>query len=104
MAWVHEGANVIYFLGQEEGQYDVDIFQLLKDLLYKYIPLTLYIRTKNVMDRESVFIAWDHNNTNVKYLPCAFKRVSLGCLQFVRGLVIGGHPNIVSYLQHTTLF
>jgi len=34
----------------------VDIFQLPEDLLYKDIPLTLYVKTKNVMDRESVFI------------------------------------------------
>jgi hypothetical protein len=40
-----------------------------EDFLYKDIPLTLYVKTKNVMDRESVFIAWDHNGTNVKYLP-----------------------------------
>jgi hypothetical protein len=82
MAWVYEGAYVIYFPGQEEGQYDVDIFQLLEDLLYKDIPLTLYIKTKNVMDRESVLIAYDHNGTNVKYIPCTFKGVYLGCLQF----------------------
>ncbi len=49
MTWVHEGAYVIFFLSQEEGQYDVDI--LLKDLLYKDIQLTLYVRTNNVMAR-----------------------------------------------------
>jgi hypothetical protein len=27
------------------------------------------------MDRESVFIAWNHNGTNVKYLPCTFEGV-----------------------------
>jgi hypothetical protein len=27
------------------------------------------------MDRESVFIAWDHNGTNVKYLPLTFEGV-----------------------------
>jgi hypothetical protein len=27
------------------------------------------------MDKDSVFIAWDHNGTSVKYLPCAFKRI-----------------------------
>ncbi len=55
MAWVYERADVIYFPCQEEGQYDVDISQLLEHSLYKDIPLTLYITTKNVMDRESVF-------------------------------------------------
>jgi hypothetical protein len=53
----------------------VDISQLPKDLLYKDIPLTLYVKTKNVITRESVSIVCDHNGTNVKYLPCAFERV-----------------------------
>jgi hypothetical protein len=53
----------------------VDIFRLLDDLLYKDIPLTLHVRTNNVMDKESVFITRDHNSTNVKYLPCAFEGV-----------------------------
>ncbi len=75
VTWVYETVDVIYFLGQEEGQYHVDISHLPKDLLYKDIPLTLYVRLENVMDRESVFIAWDHNGTNVKYLQCAFKGV-----------------------------
>jgi hypothetical protein len=67
--------HVIYFPSQEEGQCDVDFSRLPKDLLYKDIPLTLYFRIENVMDRESVFIAWDHNGTSVKYLPCAFEGV-----------------------------
>jgi hypothetical protein len=75
VTWDYEGADVIYFPSLEEGQYDVDIFSLPKDLLYKDIPLTLYVKTKNVMDRENVFIAWDHNGTRVKYLPCAFEGV-----------------------------
>jgi hypothetical protein len=37
--------------------YDVDIYLLPKDLLYKDIPMTLYDRIENVMDRENVFIA-----------------------------------------------
>ncbi len=57
MTWVYEGIDVIYFLGQEEGQYDVDISWLPKDLLCKDIPLTLYVKIENVMDRENVFIA-----------------------------------------------
>jgi hypothetical protein len=36
---------------RSDGEYDVNISWLLKDLLYKDIPLTLYVRTKNVMDR-----------------------------------------------------
>ncbi len=43
--------------------------------MYKDIPLTLYVIPNNVMDKERVFIAWDHNGTNVNYLPCAFKGV-----------------------------
>jgi hypothetical protein len=56
VTWDYEGADVIYFLGQEEGQYHVDISQLLKDLLYKDKPLTLYVRLENVMGRGNVFI------------------------------------------------
>jgi hypothetical protein len=74
VTWDYEGVDVIYFLGQE-GQYDVDIFLLLEDLLYKDIPLTFYVKIKNIMNRESVLIAWEHNGTDVKYLPCAFKGV-----------------------------
>ncbi len=75
VTWDYEGVDVIYFLGHEKGQYDVDIFRLHEDLLYKDIPLTLYVKTKSVMDRENVFITQNHNGTRVKYLPCAFERV-----------------------------
>jgi hypothetical protein len=53
----------------------VEIFRLLEDLLYKDIPLTLHVRIDNVIDKESVFIAMDHNSTSVKYLPCVFEGV-----------------------------
>jgi hypothetical protein len=53
----------------------VNVFQLLEDLLYKYIPLTLYVKIENVMDKENVFIVWDHNGTDVKYFPCAFEGI-----------------------------
>jgi hypothetical protein len=53
----------------------VDISQLLEVLLYKDMSLTLHVKTNNIMERVSVFIAWDHNGTSVKYLPCAFKEV-----------------------------
>ncbi len=33
VTWDYEGVNVICFLGQEEGQYDVDIFLLSENLL-----------------------------------------------------------------------
>ncbi len=85
VTWVFEGADVIYFPSQEEGQYCVDISWLLKDLLYKDIPLTLYFRTENVMDSESVFIAWDHNGMSVKYLHAHLKEsmfwMSLICMR-----------------------
>jgi hypothetical protein len=64
VTWVYEGADVIYFLGQE-GQYHVDIIQLQEDLLHKDISLTLYV---NVMDKDNVFITWDHNGTSVNTL------------------------------------
>jgi hypothetical protein len=75
MIWDYEGAHVIYFPSQEEGQ--LDIFQLLDNLLCKDIPLTLYVRIENVMDRESVFITWDHNGISAKYVPCAFEKVNV---------------------------
>jgi hypothetical protein len=75
VTWVYERVDVIYFPSQEEGQYDVDIFWLPEDLLYKDLTLTLYVRTENVMDKESVFKVWDHNGTNVKYFPWAFEGV-----------------------------
>jgi len=53
----------------------VDISRLPKDLLYKEIPLTLYVNTKNVMDRVCVFIAWDQNGMNIKYFLCAFEGI-----------------------------
>ncbi len=43
-----KGANVIFFLGQEEEKYDIS--RSLEDLLYKNIPLTLYVKTKNVIE------------------------------------------------------
>lgn len=46
-------------LGNEEGEYHVDIIRLSKDLLYKEIPMTFYVNTKHVVDKEQIFIAWD---------------------------------------------
>ncbi len=51
------------------------MFWLLEDLLYKNIPLTLYVRIDNIMDMKCVFIAWDHNGMIIKYLPCVFEIV-----------------------------
>jgi hypothetical protein len=59
-----KGANVIYFLGQKEEKHDIS--KLLEDLLYKNIPLTLYVKTKNVtknvIDKESMFIIFIFSN------------------------------------------
>jgi hypothetical protein len=49
VTWDYEGTNVICFPSQEEGAYDVDIFRLFEDSLYKDIALTLYIKTGNVV-------------------------------------------------------
>ncbi len=69
---LYEKANVIYFPSQEEGEYDVNIFWLPANLLSKDIPC---VKIENVMDKKNVFIAWDRNGTNVKYLSCVFKGV-----------------------------
>jgi hypothetical protein len=53
----------------------VDISRLSEDLLYKDIPLTLYVIIDNVMDKDNMFMTRDHNGTNVKYLPCAFEGI-----------------------------
>lgn len=50
-----KGANVIFSRPRKKK---FDISRSLEDLLYKNIPLTLYVKTKNVteniMDKESV--------------------------------------------------
>ncbi len=53
----------------------MDMSWLSEDLLYKNIPLTLYVKTDNIMDMKCVFIAWDHNGMIIKYLTCAFEKV-----------------------------
>jgi hypothetical protein len=73
MPWDYEGANVIYLSGEEEGEYHMDIVQLSKNLLE--IPMAFYVNIKHVMDREQMFITWDHNGVNVKYLSFTFEGV-----------------------------
>jgi hypothetical protein len=51
MTWDYEGEDLKYFLDQEDGKYNMNISWLLKNLLYKDIPVTLYVRTENVLDR-----------------------------------------------------
>ncbi len=72
MPWDYERANVIYLSNEENGEYHMDIVQLLEDLLYKEIPMAFYVNIKHVMDREQVFITWDHNGANVEYLSFMF--------------------------------
>lgn len=72
--WNYKGTYVIYLLGKE-GEYHVDIVQLLDDLLYKDISMTFYVNNEHVVDGEQRFIGWDHNGVNVKDLPCVFDGV-----------------------------
>ncbi len=44
-------------------------------MLYKDIPITFYISSECVINKERVLIAWDHNGMDVKYLPCAFESI-----------------------------
>lgn len=53
----------------------MDISRLQKDLLYKEIPLTLYVNNEQVVDGEWVFAAWNYKSANVKYLSCTFEGV-----------------------------
>ncbi len=53
----------------------MDMYWFPEDLLYKNIPLTLYVRTDNIMDKKCVFIAWDHNGMIIKYFSCVFEKV-----------------------------
>jgi hypothetical protein len=60
---------------KEKRKYHVDIAQLSKDLLYKDIPMTFYVNSEGVMEGEQMFIIWDYNGVDVKYLLCAFDGV-----------------------------
>jgi hypothetical protein len=75
MPWDYERTNVIYLSGKEEGEYHMDIAQLSKYLLCKEIPMAFYVNIKHVMDREQMFITWDRNGVNVKYLSFMFEGV-----------------------------
>lgn len=43
--------NLMYFPSQDEGKYHVNIVQLPEDLLYKEVPLTLYVSNEQVVKR-----------------------------------------------------
>jgi hypothetical protein len=65
----------MYLSSEEKGEYHMDIAQLSEDLLYKEIPMAFYVNIKHVMDKEQMFITWDHNGVNVKYLSFTFEGV-----------------------------
>jgi hypothetical protein len=55
-----EGANVMYFIGWKEGEYHhMDTIWLPQDLMYKEIPLTLYVNNEQVVKGEE---AWDYKS------------------------------------------
>ncbi len=72
VTWDYEGKDVMYLLGKERWEYHVDIAWLSEYLLYKDIPMTFYVNNEDVMDGEQMFIVWDYNSVDVKYLPCTF--------------------------------
>jgi hypothetical protein len=65
----------MYFPSWKKGEYHVDIVWLPKDLLYKEIPLTLYVSNEQVTKGEWMFIAWDYKGVVVKDMLCAFEEV-----------------------------
>jgi hypothetical protein len=62
------GGRCHIFLRPRRGRIWCGHFSLPKDLLYKDIPLILYVNTENVMDWEHAFIAWVHNGMNIAYV------------------------------------
>jgi hypothetical protein len=47
----------MYFPNQKKGKYHVDIIQFRENLLYKEIPLTLYVSNEQIIKRKQLFIA-----------------------------------------------
>jgi hypothetical protein len=56
-------------------EYHVDIIWLPKDLVYKDIPLTMYIDNEQIMEGEQVYIASDYKDVYVKYLFCTVEGI-----------------------------
>jgi len=60
-------------------EYHVDIIWLPKDLLYKDIPLTMYINNEQIMEGEQVYIASDYKGVYVTsvcvYLFCTVEGI-----------------------------
>jgi hypothetical protein len=73
--WDYKGTNAMYFRYWKKGKYHVDIIWLLKDLLYKEIPLTLYVSSEQIIKRKQLFVAQDYKGVDVKYLLCAFESI-----------------------------
>jgi len=63
----------MYFPSQEKGEYHVDIVWLLEDLLYKEIPLILYVSSEQLVKGDQMFVTWDYKSADVKYVLCAFE-------------------------------
>jgi hypothetical protein len=55
--WDDKGTNGMYFPYRKKGKYHVDIIRLLKDLLFKEIPLTLYVSSEQIIKRKRLFVA-----------------------------------------------
>jgi hypothetical protein len=55
VTWDSKG-DVIHLSNKEKKEYHVDIAQLLKDLLYKHIPMTFYVNNEGVMEGEQMFM------------------------------------------------
>jgi len=52
ITWDYKEKNLMYFPRQDEGKYHVNIVQLSEDLLYKEIPLMLYVSSEQVVKGE----------------------------------------------------
>ncbi len=65
------------FPNQKMGKYRVDIIQLLEDLLYKEVPLILYVSNEQIVKRKQLFVAQDYKGMDVKYLLCALNVIDI---------------------------
>jgi hypothetical protein len=52
ITWDYKEKHLMYFPSQDEGKYHVNIVQLPEDLLYKEVPLTLYVSNEQVAKGE----------------------------------------------------
>jgi hypothetical protein len=81
MGWPHQpdlglGRGTCHiFPRPKRRQIWCEYFSIIEALIIQWHKLTLCVRTDNVMDMDNVFIAWDHNDISVKYLPHVFKKI-----------------------------